>query len=108
MSVKVPDSLETEEVVLPPGAEKPAPGTQRSKRTRLWLLLLAAILGFAFWRIEQSRSRSAAPAGQAARNAVSSIPVVTAISRLGQISVYLNGLGSVTPLNTITVKTRLD
>ena len=43
-----------------------------------------------------------APAGRPA------VPVVTTKVRQGNMSIYLTGLGSVTALNTVTVRTRVD
>lgn len=79
------------------------------KRSWVWIILLCLVAGgaFAVWKKQQlPTSPSAAKSG----NKASSLPtpVFVAPVRAGDMNLYLTGLGSVTPLNNVTVRSRVD
>jgi multidrug efflux system membrane fusion protein len=79
-----------------------------STRRWLWLLGLLALGVAAVWLLARWQTQSAAAAKRQAGAGPASIPVAVASVRKGDIPVYLNGLGSVTPTNTVTVRSRID
>jgi len=96
---RAPDSEPAEENHL----EKP-------RRRWPWILLVAGALAYLVFRGAHKTATgdgsAASPAkGQAGARAV---PVVAATARTGDLGVYLNGLGTVTPLSTVTVRSRVD
>jgi len=84
------------------------------KRRWLWFWLLAVCLvaaGVAIWYYAPMEAGPAQPArpGRFGPNAPGrATPVLTALAKTDDINIYLGGLGSVTPLQTVTVKSRVD
>ncbi len=79
------------------------------KRWGFWFILLCLAAGsaFAVWKTSQSPPPSAS--GKSGNKAAAlPTPVFIAAARTGDMNLYLTGLGSVTPLNNVTVRSRVD
>jgi membrane fusion protein, multidrug efflux system len=74
----------------------------------IWLLVAGLIGIGAYAYITKSAEAPSGSAKKGSTPAQRSVPVVTAVAKKGDINIYLTGLGSVTPLNTVTVKSRVD
>ena len=85
---------------------------QRSSRGRwLWVCVLVLLAAGALYLRPKAGSIFAsptAPAKAGKKGGSGIIPVVAAKARRGNIGVYITGLGSVTPISTVTVKSRVD
>src|SRR6185369_249938 len=79
------------------------------KRWWFWFILLCLVAGgaFAVWNKQQL---PAAPASGKSGTRAASLPTPVSVApvRTGGMNLYLTGLGSVIPLNTVTVKSRVD
>ena len=76
---------------------------RRFLRPGVVLLLLAAV-GFFVWR----RFQTAPPAQERRGAQTGPTQVVAAVAHRGDIGVFVNGLGSVVPIYTVTVTSRVD
>jgi multidrug efflux system membrane fusion protein len=87
---------------------RPRPVTQKHIQHSLWwlwiLLSLLILAGIGYWIY--SRHVAAQNAGK--NDAPRAVPVVAAKAHNANVPIYLTGLGSVMPLNTVTMHTRVD
>jgi len=97
-------------MTIMPGAEKNDVLKQTHTAGSLrhwWIVLLAicliAIGVYVFFIRGQSRT-----AKESQNTVTRTVPVVAVAAKKSDMGVYITGLGSVTPLNTVTVKTRVD
>ncbi len=95
----------------PPKNDTTHPAPHRSRKWLYTLFLLILVLGGIFWYRSTHAASIARRAGEAGggRGApAGGIPVVSVQARRGNIPVYITGLGAITPLATVTVKSRVD
>ncbi|HVR86244.1 MAG TPA: MdtA/MuxA family multidrug efflux RND transporter periplasmic adaptor subunit [Planctomycetota bacterium] len=73
----------------------------------LWLVLAAGLIAAGFWLAPRFASEidKKRPSEEAGPRAT---PVVVAKARTGDMKLYLTGLGTVTALNTVTIRSRVD
>ena len=101
-----------EDLATPVPTLEPPPSSARSRKTWIWLLVLVLLgVGVYFARGKKgapaTSNATATPAGGRPRG-FGAIPVVAARALKGNIGVYYTGLGAVTPIYTVEVKSRVD
>jgi multidrug efflux system membrane fusion protein len=117
MNLEKPNTLDRQDVpeTMPSFqmTEAPPPG-EHKKYGWLWLVIcvLAGLGVYYYFRSHGSSAKAAtdsaqSPGGRSGRG-LGAIPVVAATARKGDIGVYLTGLGAVTPIYTVTVKSQIS
>jgi len=109
MDHSTPTTLIPERPTMPPHVEsKP----RRSSRAWVWLLLLAALgaVAYYYWPKGKPAAATSAPPAAASKKGrgMGAIPVVAVKAYTGNIGVYIEGLGNVIPIYTVTLKSRVD
>jgi len=100
----------------PAEPDSPAPETEpaaepspaRPRRRGLWIGVGLVVLIVAAIAISRSGNSSSNALAAARARAQAPIPVVVADATTADFPVYLTGLGTVTPLATVTVRSRVD
>jgi membrane fusion protein, multidrug efflux system len=89
----------------PPPPTVSPPATRSRLRRALWLLLvLLVVVGLAIWVVHRTGDQ---PAPARRLQSTGPTPVGTAKVAKGNMPIVLSGLGTVTPLATVTVKTQI-
>ncbi len=89
--------------------EEPRAAGDWLRRWWLWLLALALIGFVAYGQFTKSSGQTTGGAAKPGASAPQPAIAVTAVAaQKGDIGIYLYGLGTVTPINTVTMKTRVD
>src|SRR5271155_5883237 len=92
-------------LIAAPQAEiKPPP----SSKWWIWIAVLVVLAAGAYFLWAKMTAATASAEAAKAKASPPALPVVAATARKGDIGVYYSGLGAVTPLATVTVKTRVD
>ena len=103
-----------EQPELPPSQIESRPlltaGAERARRGRggIWAGVAALALVVAFLVFRGSGRGNEKAAANGGKTAPRAIPVAVVPATTGDLGVYVNGLGTVTALNTVTVHSRVD
>lgn len=109
MATKSPDIIDHRQIPAPPRRPDSQPKPRRKIFTWLWVIILGGLAygGYRYYQSQQQKQQ-AATAAQAARAANRPVSVVVSQVTSGDLPIYLRGLGSVTPFNSVSVKSRVD
>ncbi len=90
---------------------KPKEGHIKNRAFGIWVVVIICLAAFGAYKFWPKQPQASTDASQMSSHgyakgprAPSDSPIVTATAKKGDINIYINALGSVTALNTVTVK----
>jgi len=95
--------------LAPPPPKSPARADERPHKSHLWIwiiVIVVLLLGVFYFYRQHVKAVEAAKAQ--AKQPRPGVPIQTATARTGDIGVYINALGTVTPVYTATITSRVD
>jgi membrane fusion protein, multidrug efflux system len=89
---------------IPPDRQLPEPEKPAKRNRKYWIgAVVLIVVGFFVYWLYGSHAQSAQPAGAVRRASVGPVTVTTVTAKKGDIGVYLNAIGTVTALYTVSV-----
>jgi multidrug efflux system membrane fusion protein len=109
MELKMPDSTSPQVSAASPNHPQKSPSTKKRHRW-IWFWVLILILGGIIFFLHQRAKSAAGTTSASGRGGFgsSNIMVSTAKAQTGDIGIYVNALGVVTPLNTVSIVSRVQ
>src|SRR5215469_7440789 len=101
------DAEETSTPVNPPGAPVRQPDKQTGRRARVWAIVVLVIIaagGFLHYQHQAAEEEQRAKANEESKP----VPVTTTTASKGEMGIYVEALGTVTPVYTVTVTSRVQ
>jgi multidrug efflux system membrane fusion protein len=103
------DSSTRPEISPPPeSATQPEHSSKRKSRWWIWVIAVVVLLGGVAIYERRGSSSGDAKSGAGADPALRPVSVQTATAHQGDIGIFLNALGTVTPVYTVTVTSRVQ
>lgn len=88
--------------------QQEAQQNEKPAKRSAWVWIAVLMIAVAVAAIVKAVLPRGDAAGQKSKQGQQAVPVVPVPARKGDMPVWLNGLGSVVPLNVVTVKSRVD